>query len=67
MYHEELLDCTDLQHEIGDQRREEVRDNVLVSVTDCLIEKTVDDAGVSCIQSSVTVEGFSHLSICRVT
>lgn len=67
IYHEELLDCTDVQHEIGDQRRKEVRDNVLISVTDCLTEKTVDDAGVSCIQTPLTVEDFSHLSVCRVT
>lgn len=34
----------------------------MVSVTDFLSEKTVDDAGFFCIQTFLTVEGFSHLS-----
>lgn len=49
MCHKELPDCRGLQHEIGDWPVEirggrKVRDGVLVSVTDCLAEKIIDDA-----------------------
>ncbi|PKU36529.1 nuclear factor of activated t-cells 5 [Limosa lapponica baueri] len=44
VYHTEQFDCTDLQHETGGWPAEirgggKLRDNVLVSVTDCLTEK----------------------------
>lgn len=47
MYHKELPDCIDIQHEIGDWPVEvgggrKLRDNVLVSVTDCMTGKIID-------------------------
>lgn len=49
VYHKELPDCTDLQHEIGDwpveiRGERKLRGTVLVSVTDCLTEKIIDGA-----------------------